>query len=433
MRLLFLSTLVVLACQGDSSSLEALNSGADADAAVDGAIDSGIDAADPTVRVHVPGFGPFTVLFYDPSNQLVATRTTDSAGRASAPLPQGGTVVAAPVPQASELQAMFGVEPGDNIEFPGEVLVQGTRMNITVPPRAATTAIDVGSRCGSSTQTSRIVTVFTNVKCRGETFPVLAQAQFQGQVAAAQRGNVTMPFGPMPTGELTGEWLAAAAQTVTITNGALPIRGLFAQYPVLEGHVLAVTGGSQLLSIDANATQTISYTAAPSSTVDGRQLEILFRLDDRFQRVHHVIPPSPAAVDVDFAAEQLPWYDLSIRDGYDIASRTVPLTRSAGAALDVQLVKIGVRTDFTEVGKVWNCIVPPDWTEFTLPVLPAEFQKWDPSGPAVLSRGIAAKGVSASSYQGYDDFRRGVPVTKEHGSFYNTSVYLYECGSCQGH
>lgn len=416
--------------------MEASNraSDADVDANADAAVDAAVDAPDPTVRVHVPGFGPFTVLFYDPSHQLVATRTTDSAGRASAPLPLGGTVIAAPVPQASELGAIFGVEPGDDIEFPGEVLEQRLQMKITVPSRAATAAMDVGSRCGSNTATSNVVSVFTKVKCRGETFAVLAQAlNHQGQVAAAQRGNVTMPFGPMPTGALTGEWLAAEHQTVTITNGDLPITGLFAQYPVLEGHAVAFGGGSQSLSIGANATQTMSYTVAPSSTVDGRQLEILFRLDDRFQRVHHVIPPTPLAVDVDFAAEQLPWYDLSIRNGYDVASRKVPLTRSAGAALDGQFVKIVVQTDTTQIVKEWHCIVPPDWTEFTLPELPAEFQKWDPSGPAVLSRSVAAKGVSASSYQGYDDLRRGVPLTKENGSFYNTSVYLYECGTCQGH
>jgi hypothetical protein len=65
--------------------------------------------------------------------------------------------------------------------------------------------------------------------------------------------------------------------------------------------------------------------------------------------------------------------------------------------------------------------LPPDANTVTLPVLPATYQSYDPSDPTITIRQVVPSAVRASNYHGYVDFRRGVALRHDIGSFVYTS------------
>jgi hypothetical protein len=177
------------------------------------------------------------------------------------------------------------------------------------------------------------------------------------------------------------------------------------------------------VSAAAGATGTLSWPAAPASTLDGRLFRVVFTragFTTEYQRHMRIHAAAETALAFDVPAQALPWYSYATVHSYDVATRKASFPRSAGAPLDGQLIRVQFDGEFT-VSKGWNCIVPPDWTELTLPVLPADLARFDPSSPQIDIRQVVPTGISASTYPGYAELRRGTPLPIEVGSYYNVT------------
>jgi hypothetical protein len=67
----------------------------------------------------------------------------------------------------------------------------------------------------------------------------------------------------------------------------------------------------------------------------------------------------------------------------------------------------------------WTLVMPPNATEVVMPVLPWPNVDRDTTHGVIIQ--ATATSIRASSYDGYGDLRRGVPLTSSIGSFYDTT------------
>ncbi len=430
MRSSLLACVAVLGCYDDPPPPSGTPDAPGPDAAPDAPVDAA--PVDVRVRVSHPTPAGYTVLFYGPDHQLVARTTTDAAGLAVAALPQGGTVLVVTDPvmgSIDELRAIFGVEPGDELHI-GPVIDEpptephpsgGDTMAMTVPSRPGASIYRVGTRCGIGGAGATSMTLFLEAGCQGALAALAVAQDGSQQLLAAQRGTVT---GGAGSGALSGAWLDPEAATMSIMAGADAVGAYSLLAPWVEGHWMPALGFESHVPIAAGATGTLSWPTAPASTVDARLFRVVFSrtaVPGSFQRFMRIHPPFQAAFQFDIAAEQLPWYSPAVVNSYDVATRKASLARSSGAALDGQLVRIQFEDEFSFPG-AWNCVIPPDWTEVTLPVLPADLARFDPSAPQLDTRQVAPTAVSSSVYPGYAEFRRGTPQPLAIGSSYNVTA-----------
>jgi hypothetical protein len=432
MRMSVMALMALLAGCGDSHAPAQHDAGADpardamADAMADATADAMPDARDPTVRVRLspdPFSDTYDVRFYSPSNELIAMVTTARGGVASVAMPEGGTVLVMPDPVAGDfdgVRGLFGVKPGDDIQLLPPDVPRGTDdMAITVPARAGTAVYRAATRCGGGSSITTAITGRISLGCQ-PPLPIVVHAEdASGTVIGALRGTSSSTT----SATLAGPYLAPDVVALQFTNGDRAASFGAGLVPVVGNDPMddlnQSRAGGQLA---VHETATLSFATAPAAIVDARRLNIFWSAvgggTQQHLRVHAATDPT---FTFDAAVEGLPWHGPP---RYDALQRKLTLGAPAGAVaagIDGQIAELSLEPD-AGVTVRWTLVIPPDVTDVVMPQIPDT--RFDPStrfGTNIMI--TSARAIRASSYNGYDDLRRGVPVTAPVGSFYDVTSW----------
>jgi hypothetical protein len=387
------------------------------DAAVDAMPDAMPDAADPTVRVRVPTDFVSEVAFYSPSNELIALVIADADGLASAAMPAGGTVIVIPDPVTRDLdglRALFGVKPGDDIKLAAEnIPFFSDAMTITVPPKDGAAVYRAGTRCGGGGGGSAAtITAFLVHECQPPLSIVLHAEDADGTVIGALRGTSSSTTSAI----LMGPYLAPDVVSLQFTNGDREALLQAILYPVVDNQPLNELNKEQHRPLEVEQAATFSFATAPTDTVDARMLQFgLSTPDGKGQRYQRVQAANDPTFTFDDRVEGLPW---SGNRQYDRMQRKLTLGPLAVTGIDGKIAELRLSGDpFRDVH--WTLVIPPDATEIVMPTITNP--NLDPTSRPSTQIVISAFAIRASSYDGYDDLRRGVPVTAGVGSYYDVT------------
>jgi hypothetical protein len=117
---------------------------------------------------------------------------------------------------------------------------------------------------------------------------------------------------------------------------------------------------------------------------------------------------------IDGRTDGLPWYQAR---SYDRLQRKLMVSRPADPTIDGQMAEVDFEGDFFHYH--WTLVMPPNATEIVMPALPWSNVDRDTTHGVIIQ--FSATSIRASSYDGYGDLRRGVPLTWSIGSFYDTT------------
>lgn len=416
--------LVLCAACGDARTPGQADAGLPpaSDAMPDGTVDAPIDARDPVVRVRTQTdspIGPYDVLFYSPGNELIATVTVDHDGVASAAMPDGGTVLVMPDPVTRDLdglRAVFGVKPGDDIKLfpPVEPPVGTTAMAITVPARDGAAVYRAGTRCGGGGSSTTTITAFVSLECQPPLAIVAHAEDAGGTVIGALRGTSSSTS----SATLEGPFLDPDVVSLQITNGDREVSMSAVLFPVVDDSILNDLNQERHRPLAVDEAATLDFATAPAAIVDARRLDIFFGTSDgRGQSYQRVRAATESALTFDARTEGLPWY---VSRQYDLIQRKLTLSPMADPAIDGQIARITFESDpFLDVR--WTLVIPPDATEVVMPAIANS--RFDPTTRPDVRILLTTSAIRASSYDGYDDLRRGVAVTSSVGSYYDVTTF----------
>jgi hypothetical protein len=399
---------------------------ASADAMADASADAMPDARDPTVRIRLssdPFTGTFEVRFYSPRNELIAMVTAPRGSVASAAMPEGGTVLVMPDPVAGDfdgVRGLFGVKPGDDIALSSPETPRGTdEMPITVPAMAGTAVYRAATRCGGGGSITPVVTARISLGCQ-PPLPIVVHAEdASGTVLGALRGTSSSTT----SATLAGPYLAPEVVALQFTNGDRAASFGAGLVPVVGNDPMddlsQSSSGGQLA---VHETATLRMATEPAAIVDARRFNIFWSAvgggNQQHLRVHAA---TDSTVTFDAAVDGLPWHGPP---RYDALQRKLTLGAPPGAVaagIDGQIALISLEPDAGQTIR-WTLVIPPDVSEVVIPEFPDT--RFDPSTRFGVNIMISsAQAIRASSYAGYDDFRRGVPVTLPVGSFYDVTSW----------
>jgi hypothetical protein len=391
-----------------------------ADASPETVVDAMPDARDPLVRVHVPASVPglYSAAFYDPANHAIAIVTVGADGIASAMMPEGGLVVVTPDPVTGRLdsvRALFGVEPGDDIKLfpPAESFNASEQLPITVSPQDGTAVYRAGSSCGGGGSRTTDMTLFVIRDCQLPQ-PIIVQAEdsedAEARVIGAYRSTLTST-----SSTVTGTYVPSETMSVQITNSSMDIDAETIMFPVVQDRLLnELNRGSRWVSIGTGQGATISATTVPGSMIDARRIELLFGTSFGTQIYERMLAPTQTVFTIDGRTDGLPWYQAR---SYDRLQRKLMVSRPADPTIDGQMAEVDFEGDFFHYH--WTLVMPPNATEVVMPALPWSNVDRDTTHGVIIQS--SATSIRASSYDGYGDLRRGVPVTWSIGSFYDTT------------
>jgi hypothetical protein len=412
---------------GGSGAPARHDAGGEPDAMADARVDAIPDARDPTVRIRLPP-GPridsYEVWFYSPRNERIAIVIAPHDGVATAEMPEGGTVLVTPDPVTGNLdglRGLFGVKPGDDIRlFPPEALPDTSDMAITVPAQAGTRVYRAGTPCGDGFSLTTTIHGRIALGCQ-PPLPIVVEAlDASDRVIGALGATSTTTT----SATLAGPYLAPEMVAVQFTSGDRAASFAAELVPVVGNVALGElnqwwNGGP----VAVHETATLRIATAPAAIVDARRLNISWSTVGGGQQQHLRVQ---AATDPTFtlnaAVEALPSYSGS--SSYDTLQRKLTLRTPAGAVaagIDGQIADLDLEPDAGQTIH-WTLVIPPDVSEVVMPLLPES--RFDPSMRfGVIIMIMPTRGIRASSYAGYDDFRRGVPVTLPVGSYYDVTSW----------
>jgi len=343
------------------------------------------------------------VLFFDKDGALVAEETSDDDGVATATVPAGSTVVLVPPgPEAGERVTLeiFGVQPGDVIRFEslddsddGEFLGE---MTINVPPLKGEYTYHAANGCSESETSDTAITLSFYSECveDGE-FDVVAWVSDAdgGVVDHAVKHDTFVAMDPSNIAEWQGNkeidlhFTSVPSTASSVRVGATPVSG---------SHSFG-TGMLYLTNFDGPELELTALAA--KSFGDAIDIELAYDPSEETlgqQRATYRVTPDTSSLPLPLDAELLPFYGAAV---YDASERRLSWTRTSGAAPDGQYVYINAEEKSGDRVEVL-AVVPPDWTEVTLPELPEEHEDMYPADPEQLS--VAAIGVEVSDQDGYD-------------------------------
>lgn len=388
---------------------------------VDAMPDAMVDARDPLVRVHVPPsvLGLYSAAFYDPANHAIGVVTIGADGIASAMMPDGGLVVVTPDPVAGtaidSVRAVFGVEPGDDIQLfpPASSGIASEQLPITLSPQDGTAVYRAATSCGGGGSRTTDMTLFLIRDCPLPQ-PIIVQAEdsedAEARVIGAYRSTLTST-----SSTVTGTYLPSETVSVQITSSSMDVDAQTIMFPVVADQLMnQLNRGSRWVPIGTGQGATISATTVPGSLIDARRFEVLLGARFGTQIYDRMLAPTQTVLTLDGRTDGLPWYDAS---GYDRGLRKFTVSRAADPAIDGQMADIDFEGDFFRYH--WTLVMPPNATEVVMPSLPWSNVDRDVTHGVIIQS--TATSIRASSYNGYDDLRRGVPVTWSIGSFYDTT------------
>lgn len=387
-------------------------------AMIDAMVDAMPDARDPTVHVHVSSpapVGSWDVVFYSPSNELIARVTATEDVPASAAMPDGGSVIIMPDPVNDDpdgMRAVFGVKPGDEIRLDPIPPPRGsTTATLTVPPHDGTASYVAVTRCDGGSSRTTTMTAFFDIGCPTPlALPILVEAQ------DANRGTLGAFRTVLPSLEsanLTGTYLAPEMLSVQFTNGDSPSGLIVSVNPVLDHALLPGVNQDRFQTLAAREVASFSMMVEPAAVIDAHAFTLFFG-SQQHQRVR---PASESAFAFDARTEGLPSY-TNLR--YDRVQRKLSIGPPIDPTIDGQIVAFVFERDpFLNVH--WTLVLPPGASEIAMPPIPDP--RYDPGDqPDVMMIRVTATAIRASSFNGYDDLRRGATATMtDIGSYYDVT------------
>jgi hypothetical protein len=388
------------------------------DASVDAMPDAMPDAQDPTVRIRVPTDFMTDVAFYSPSNELIALVTADADGLASAAMPAGGTVIVIPDPVTRDLdglRALFGVKPGDDIRLAAEqVAFFSDAMTIIVPPKDGAAVYRADTRCGGGGATTTTITAFLVHDCQPPLSIVLHAEAADGTVIGALRGTSSSTT----SATLMGPYLAPDVVSLQFTNGDREAVLQAILFPVVDNQPLNQLNTEQHRPLEVEQAATFSFATAPMAIVDARMLQFgLSTPDGKGQSYLRVQATNDPTFTFDARVQGLPWWG---NPQYDRMQRKLTLGPMAVTGIDGKIAQLRLSSDpFRDVH--WTLVIPPDATEIVMPTITNP--TLDPTSRPNTQIVLSTSAIRASSYDGYDDLRRGVPVTAGVGSYYDVTSH----------
>lgn len=423
MRSLLVMWMVLGAACGDRHPATQHDAGESPPDAVDAMADAMPDARDPTVRVHIessaPG-GSWDVVFYAPNNELIARVTAGADGLASAAMPDGGTVLVAPDPVTEDpdgLRALFGVKPGDDIRLVPFPRPRGTgTMTLTVPAEDGTAVYRAVARCAGGSGRTTTMTAFYDFGCQ-VPLPILVRTEDDsGNMISALRGTLSS----LTSATITGDYLAPQTISLQITNGDRANSMSASVFPVLGQDTLNLSQ-DRFQSVVPGQSIALAMAVPPAATIDARAFDLSFGAGEGGrggQSYHRVRPASESTFTFDASVEGLPWYGDR---RYDPVLRKLTLPLAADPTIDGQTAEFIFERD-PQLNLHWTLVIPPDATQIVMPPIPDP--RYEPgTGPNVTMIRLTTTAIRASSYNGYEDLLRGVPVTYPVGSYYDVTVF----------
>jgi hypothetical protein len=413
----WLCGILVGACGGSP----AVPGAAVTDATVDGSPDAAVPDTNlgPPVTVEVPP--GTTVLFYDPSNTLVARVIADQSG-AKGYLPQGGAITM--LGPAQPLRTIVGVEPGDVLVeiAPPQQHPPNAAGFITVsfPTDPGATIYDVRGT-GFDAQVDNLQTLLDGDYVSPSD--VLAWDKANGANAPFRflvaHGQTLAPGG---TVDLSADaWQAAIPFPLSISNAPSDVQGFGASIDYNAGRWTLlgsspgatpgpVTGGAGTISLDSpgpvgdRLVTTIALSRwwlppGPSSTATRSQMY-----------VEHTAPTT-TSVTLDLGTSGLPWLTGASFTPDDVVSWTTELGAAVPDAIEIDLLE----GPFHPQASSWSVLAPGNLTTFTLPPLPADLAStWWSQDPSVARHVTSAALWKTSDPGGYRALRGRLDMFDEY-------------------
>ncbi len=345
------------------------------------------------------------VVVVDSAGAVAADTTTDEDGVATADGIEAGStmiilIAAAPAgaPPGSQALVIAGIEPGDDIRIEGEDR-EGERlgaMNVTWPPFAGASNYYVDTGCSSTVTNDTITTLDFFLGCApGGEIAALIRAVDGADTTLAWLGGVGL-FDPDQPFALDDTW--AAPRNLGVTLSDIPSEAREARIGLRPWRA-----GVTFQRLDLPAITLVADTAElslplPRGFADSDVVTLDFQPNQPQLGSNSLavrVVTGETALDVAVAGELVPWYGFPLYDGQ---TRTFEWTRTSGRDPDAQFV-VTFWSDKDATAGATFIMVPPGVSSFTVPELPAGYERILPSNPADM--GIQVQAGESSELDGY--------------------------------
>jgi hypothetical protein len=299
-----------------------------------------------------------TVIFLDPTDEVLSETTTDETGTATGDIGGGGNVVlivddSTPTPL---VHAYLDVQPGAVLEF-GRVVGAATAASVTVPAQDGATQYLVTTSCGLGASSTPVVDVVLcgdadDVYVQATSGATLLGALYAADVAAA------------PTITVPGTY--AGTRQVTITATGVPATATSVDFiGALHGETVPYVFGTLFNQPGNTATVTV-----PDVAGSALGWETLIAFSGHPSQAVFSNRPVAADVTVDLGAQLLP--DLSAIS-FDVDGRTISWSAD-GAGVDHVLASVRATRLGGGGGLEWHFSRAGGATTLHVPHLPASHE-----------------------------------------------------------
>lgn len=314
------------------------------------------------------------VVFFDPDGSVVAEVTTDEAGKASATVGAGGTVVLMVRNGDGALAytpvAYFGVQPGDRLSYSQGGPVQQVS-DLSLPAAAEATEYRYRAACGEHTLRGSIGSSLPGAgampACEDASLIVVAR---KGTTLLGALGGTGIDATSAVT--IEGPWVAPTAFELSATNLASETEevGLEAQHALGAARTLGGTFGS---GVPSARRYEVSGTMVPLDDLTVVVWATQQRTGYPFQFAS-LSRPYASDLSVDLADVTVPWLT---KPELDLTDRTIRWTEDGEGEVDAILGGPFLRRG--EVTFSWSIgAAPAGATELQLPLLPEPWTDYNP-------------------------------------------------------
>lgn len=375
LRCMVLSTLVMVGCGDDASSVKPDAGGPDAppDGPPGGAVTL-------TIKRDMTGVANVKVYFQNADSSLVAMTTTNASGVATAALAPGGFVTAvSPFAMPGDddrITTFAGVKPGDQLELAEQTTSTSITVNVTVPvdasPRVAGYRVstscgesDLGGGGGAPTAGQLMLD-----DCNGMADVVVEsqdangigiRAFYKANVAVTDNGTLAFTDAYQALETATFRYMnVPAGRGVSVANSLVTARGT-----VVEKQARAMAGAGGVVA-------TIARPVVAGAK--GINLTFVGSQGSNDQQLVGEWGPVSTVYTLDFAGVLLP---AITTPSFDIATRAFRWTSTGTGQPDMLIANVGLQ----RANKTWSWEIAAPYSDgsLVLPALPADSATLNPA------------------------------------------------------
>lgn len=318
------------------------------------------------------------VLFFNADGSFVSEETTDTDGKASAVLDEGGTVVVMVRNDEDALPyfpvAYVGVQPGDALTFLGGARVQGTS-EVSFPTAAGANAYRFSAVCGEQASNAS----------QTNSSPIDAPACEDASVILVARNGSTLVGGLGATGLDTTAAVSLDGPWVVPTAFELAVTGLTAETETVSLEAQHALGAARTLggAFDSGAPSARRYGVTGTMVpLEGLTVVALVGQERAGygRQLHVVRRPYASDLSIDVADLTLPWIAAPVFDPED---RTLRWTEEGAGVVDALVGGPFLARGEASFG--WSIgFAPAGATEVVLPELPEPWTDYNPAAGDVV-------------------------------------------------